>query len=87
METSILYLQANEGIASNLKDRFNAEGIEFINATSAAQAFDLLREREFYLILSDGYIPDMRVHGSCRMKFPRNWPDILMRSFIPRTIC
>ena len=77
METSILYLQANEGIASNLKERFNAEGIEFINAASAAQAFELLAEREFYLTLSDGYIPDMRVHDFVD-RCAREYPDMIL---------
>ena len=61
MDKSILYLQANERIANNLKGRFNDEGIEFIHAGSAEQVFELLQEREFYLVLTDGFIPDMRV--------------------------
>ncbi len=77
MDTSILYLQANESIASNLKDRFNAEGIEFINAASAAQAFELLASREFYLTLSDGFIPDMRVHDFVE-KCEKEYPDMIL---------
>ncbi|MCR5687382.1 MAG: hypothetical protein K6G58_05115 [Lachnospiraceae bacterium] len=77
MDKSILYLQANERIASNLKGRFNDEGIEFIYAASAAQAFELLSEREFCLTLSDGYIPDMRVHDFV-MKCSRDYPDMIL---------
>lgn len=93
MEASILYLQANESIASSLKDRFNAEGIEFINASSAVQAFDLLRERQFYLILSDGYIPDMRIHDfvdRCAREYPDTILDVCMDlkdpEYVPRIV-
>ena len=77
MDKSILYLQANERIANNLKGRFNDEGIEFIHASSAANVFELLKEREFYLILSDGFIPDMRVHDFVQ-KCAREYPDVLL---------
>lgn len=77
METSILYLQANERIAENLKGRFNDEGIEFIHAGSAAQAFELLQERDFYLILTDGFIPDMKVHDFVK-KCSTEYPDIVL---------
>ena len=77
MDKSILYLQANERIADNLKGRFNDEGIEFIHAGSAAQVFELLQEREFYLVLSDGFIPDMRVHDFVQ-KCAREYPDVIL---------
>lgn len=77
METSILYLQTNERIAENLKGRFNDEGIEFIHASSAAQAFELLGEREFYLVLTDGFIPDMKVHEFAR-KCSVEYPDVVL---------
>lgn len=77
MDASILYLQANETIANNLKDRFNDEGIEFIFVSSAAEAFEMLEQREFYLTLTDGFIPDMRIHDfvdkCCRM-----YPDMVL---------
>ncbi len=77
MDKSILYLQANERIANNLKGRFNDEGIEFIHASSAAEVFELLKEREFYLTLSDGFIPDMRVHEFVK-KCARDYPDMIL---------
>ncbi len=77
MEKSILYLQANERIANNLKGRFMDEGIEFIHAGSAAEAFELLKEREFYLTLSDGFIPDMRVHEFVK-KCAVEYPDMIL---------
>ncbi len=77
MDKSILYLQANERIANNLKGRFNDEGIEFIHASSAAEVFDLLKEREFYLTLSDGFIPDMRVHEFVK-KCAKEYPDMIL---------
>lgn len=77
MEKSILYLQANERIAENLKGRFNDEGIEFIHANSAEQAFELLQEREFYLVLTDGFIPDMKVHDFVR-KCSTEYPDVVL---------
>ena len=77
MDKSILYLQANERIANNLKGRFNDEGIEFIHAASAEQVFELLQEREFYLVLSDGFIPDMRVHDFVQ-KCAREYPDVIL---------
>ncbi len=77
MDKSILYLQANERIADSLKGRFNDEGIEFIHAASAAEAFELLGEREFYLLLSDGYIPDMRVHDFVQ-KCANEYPDMIL---------
>ena len=81
MDKSILYLQANERIADNLKGRFSDEGIEFIHASSAAQVFDLLKEREFYLTLTDGFIPDMRVHDfveKCSSEYPDMILDVCM---------
>ncbi len=77
MDKSILYLQANERIANNLKGRFSDEGIEFIHAASAAQVFELLGEREFLLILTDGFIPDMRVHDFVQ-KCAREYPDVIL---------
>ncbi len=77
MEKSILYLQANERIANNLKGRFNDEGIEFIHAGSAEEVFSLLKEREFYLTLSDGFIPDMRVHEFVK-KCAKEYPDMIL---------
>ena len=77
MDTSILYLQANERIANNLKGRFNDEGIEFIHASSAAEVFELLGQREFYLTLSDGFIPDMRVHEFVK-KCAKEYPDMIL---------
>ncbi len=77
MEKSILYLQANERIANNLKGRFMDEGIEFIHAGTAAEAFELLKEREFYLTLSDGFIPDMRVHEFVE-KCAKEYPDMIL---------
>ncbi len=77
MDKSILYLQANERIANSLKGRFNDEGIEFIHAGSAAKVFELLNEREFYLVLSDGFIPDMRVHDFVQ-KCAREYPDVIL---------
>ncbi|MCR5672629.1 MAG: hypothetical protein K6F87_02815 [Lachnospiraceae bacterium] len=77
MDKSILYLQANERIADNLKGRFNDEGIEFIHASSAAEAFEMLKEREFYLTLSDGFIPDMRVHEFVK-KCSAEYPDMIL---------
>lgn len=77
MDKSILYLQANERIANNLKGRFNDEGIEFIHAGSAAEAFELMAEREFYLTLSDGFIPDMRVHEFVK-KCAHDYPDMIL---------
>ena len=77
MDKSILYLQANERIADSLKGRFNDEGIEFIHAASAAEAFELLGEREFYLLLSDGFIPDMRVHDFVQ-KCANEYPDMIL---------
>ena len=77
MDKSILYLQANERIANNLKGRFNDEGIEFIHAGSAKEAFELLEQREFYLTLTDGFIPDMRVHDFVD-KCTREYPDMIL---------
>ncbi len=77
VDKSILYLQANERIADNLKGRFNDEGIEFIHVGSAAEVFEILKEREFYLILTDGYIPDMRVHDFVN-KCEKEYPDIIL---------
>ena len=77
MDKSILYLQANERIANNLKGRFNDEGIEFIHASSAAETFEMLKEREFYLTLSDGFIPDMKVHEFVR-KCAAEYPDMIL---------
>jgi len=77
MDKSILYLQANERIANNLKGRFSDEGIEFIHAGSAAQVFELLKEREFYLVLTDGFIPDMRVHDFVK-KCSTEYPDMII---------
>ena len=77
MDKSILYLQANERIADNLKGRFNDEGIEFIHASSAEQAFELLQEREFYLMLTDGFIPDMKVYELVK-KCAKEYPDMVL---------
>lgn len=77
MDKSILYLQANERIADNLKGRFNDEGIEFIHASTAAEAFEMLKEREFYLTLSDGFIPDMKVHEFVK-KCSTEYPDMIL---------
>ena len=77
VDKSILYLQANESIADNLKGRFNDEGIEFIHASSAAQAFELMNAREFYLVLTDGFIPDMKVHDFVS-KCAREYPDVIL---------
>ncbi len=77
MDKSILYLQANERIANNLKGRFNDEGIEFIHASSAAEVFELLGQREFYLTLTDGFIPDMRVHDFVS-KCAKEYPDMIL---------
>ena len=77
MDKSILYLQANERIANNLKGRFSDEGIEFIHASSAAQVFELLGEREFCLTLTDGFIPDMRTHDFVQ-KCAREYPDMIL---------
>lgn len=77
MDKSILYLQANERIANNLKGRFSDEGIEFIHAASAAQVFELLKERDFCLTLTDGFIPDMRVHDFVQ-KCAREYPDMIL---------
>ena len=77
MEVSVLYLQANERIAQTLKDRFNAEGIEFLYATSAGAAFELFAERDIYLTLTDGFIPDMRVHDFIQ-KVAREYPHMLV---------
>ena len=77
MDKSILYLQANERIANNLKGRFADEGIEFIHVSSAAEVFEILTEREFYLTLTDGFIPDMRVHDFVS-KCAREYPDMIL---------
>ncbi|MCR5591113.1 MAG: hypothetical protein K6F73_06215 [Lachnospiraceae bacterium] len=77
MDKSILYLQANERIATNLKGRFNDVGIEFIYAASAADAFELLSQREFCLTLTDGFIPDMRVHDFVK-KCAKEYPDMIL---------
>lgn len=77
MDKSILYLQANERIANNLKGRFSDEGIEFIHVSSAAEVFEILTEREFYLTLTDGFIPDMRVHDFVA-KCAREYPDMIL---------
>ncbi len=77
MDKSILYLQANERIANNLKGRFNDEGIEFIHVGSAAEVFEMLKQREFYLVLTDGFIPDMRVHDFVS-KCSREYPDMIL---------
>ena len=77
MDASILYLQANEAIAKNLKDRFNDEGIEFIFVSSAAEAFEMLKARDFYLTLTDGFIPDMRIHDFVD-KCCREYPDMIL---------
>ncbi len=89
MDKSILYLQANERIANNLKGRFVDEGIEFIYAASAAEVFDLLTQREFYLLLSDGFIPDMRVHDfvqKCASEYPDMILDVCMDLTDPRYV-
>lgn len=77
MEVSVLYLQANERIAQTLKDRFNSEGIEFLYASSAKEAFDMFAERDIYLTLTDGFIPDMRIHDFIQ-KVAREYPDMLV---------
>ena len=77
MDKSILYLQANERIANNLKGRFSDEGIEFIHVGSAAEVFEMLKEREFYLTLTDGFIPDMRVHDFVS-RCAREYPDMIL---------
>ena len=77
MDKSILYLQANERIANNLKGRFNDENIEFIHAGTAAEVFELLKQREFCLILTDGFIPDMRTQDFVS-KCAREYPDIIL---------
>ena len=89
MDKSILYLQANERIADSLKGRFNDEGIEFIHASSAAEVFELLGEREFYLLLSDGFIPDMRVHDfvqTCANEYPDMILDVCMDLTDPKYV-
>ena len=77
MEVSVLYLQANETIAQTIKDRFNAEGIEFLYAVSAKEAFELFSERDIYLTLTDGFIPDMRIHDFIQ-KVEREYPNMLV---------
>lgn len=89
MDKSILYLQANERIANSLKGRFNDEGIEFIRAASAAEAFELLQEREFCLTLTDGFIPDMRVHEfveKCATEYPDMILDVCMDLTDPKYV-
>lgn len=89
MDKSILYLQANERIADNLKGRFNDEGIEFIHASNAAEAFELLKQREFYLMLTDGFIPDMRVHDfvqKCASEYPDMILDVCMDLTDPKYV-
>ncbi|MCR5302146.1 MAG: hypothetical protein K6E49_06860 [Lachnospiraceae bacterium] len=81
MDKSILYLQANERIANSLRGRFEDEGVEFIRAGSAADAFELLKQREFCLTLTDGFIPDMRVHEfvkECAAEYPDMILDVCM---------
>ena len=77
METSVLYLQANERIAKTLKDKFNFEGIEFLFVKSAKEAFEMYEARDIYLTLSDCFIPDMRMHDFVQ-KISREYPDMLV---------
>lgn len=77
MEVSVLYLQANERIANTLKDRFNMEQIEFLSASSAAEAFEMYNQREIYLTLTDSFIPDMRISDFVQ-KVSREYPNMLV---------
>lgn len=77
MEVSVLYLQANERIAQTLKDRFNMEEIEFLSASSAKEAFEMYSQRDIYLTLTDGFIPDMRIHDFAQ-KLSREYPNMIL---------
>lgn len=93
MEVSILYLQANERIAQTLKDRFGLEGIEFLSVGTAAEAFEMYGQRDIYLTLTDGFIPDMRTHDFVQ-KISREFPNMIVDvcmdlkdpQYIPRVV-
>lgn len=77
MEVSILYLQTNEEVAATLKDRFDLNDMEFIAVKSAAEALEMLSQRDFLLILIDSYIPDMKQIDFVR-RVSKEYPDIVM---------
>ncbi len=77
MEKSVLFIQSNSEIASHFqeifKERFEELEITFIVSSTATEAFEIMKEREIFLLLIDINIPDMRLSQiveRCDREFP-----------------
>ena len=77
MDISILYLQTNDEVARTLKDHLDLNNMEFLIVKSASEAFEMLSERQFLLLLVDSYIPDMKLMEFIN-KCTREYPDLIL---------
>lgn len=77
MARNILYIQANENIANSFRETFAERKIELLIASSAGEAFEIMREREVGLLLIDINIPDMRLRKLVEI-CTRDYPAVVL---------
>lgn len=61
MEESIIYLQSDSDVADSMRKRFEEDEGEFIICQNATETLEMLKVREFSLLLVDEIISDMRM--------------------------
>lgn len=79
MAGNIVYIQANEKIAESFQEAFGERNIELIVAGTAAEALEIMEQKDVGLLLVDINIPDMRLSGLveiCSKRFPAVIMDV-----------
>ena len=77
MDKNILYIQSNSEIAASFREKFAERGIEFLVAPTAADALQIMEEREIALLLIDINIPDMRLREFVEL-CNKNFPGVIL---------
>lgn len=81
MEVNILFLQQNDDIATYYKESLKAEDVFVYVVKNATEAFEMLKEREYLLVIVDSRIPDMTQIDFVR-RCSKEYPDMIFNLFM-----
>jgi len=77
MDNTIVYIQSNEKVVENFRERFSEKNIELIAVKTAGEAIEVLRRNEIYLMLIDINISDMRLGELVRI-VNQEFPSLIL---------
>lgn len=77
MDRTVLYVQPGAEAAELVKSKLVNEDVEFLVATTAKDALEIMNEREIMVVLTDCFIPDMKLLDFIKASV-KSFPEVML---------